>query len=260
MSRKLLERLNGRRQGAFAAWLAAHPGEPRIAWYPSAGSDFSAPTRLADARWFMPEAPPDLYLHTDYAPRLPYDPQPGQPVGDWDAQGRLKQFEELDPLPAEMLGLDGDIVAFPEGNELTGRVFFLELEFPGTPGTVGVLYLGMENAAFYHHLAHPCRARFSHVFHVRYGHSLGGGISSGSWLLNILGPCRAELFVSDHGFGEPNEGDLKAEALYPSVRKKGAVPARTEVPGLRCRWSDLDTSWYRLSRPRSSRGASRPQP
>lgn len=40
MSRQLLEHFNGARNGLFAEWLRENPGTPRIAWYPSPGTDF----------------------------------------------------------------------------------------------------------------------------------------------------------------------------------------------------------------------------
>ena len=41
MSRDLLEYLKQGSQRQLAKWLDEHPGEPRIAWYPSAGLDFA---------------------------------------------------------------------------------------------------------------------------------------------------------------------------------------------------------------------------
>jgi hypothetical protein len=42
MSRQLLEHLNGNKAGQLNNFLDNFEGEPRIAWYPSAGEDFRA--------------------------------------------------------------------------------------------------------------------------------------------------------------------------------------------------------------------------
>ena len=42
MSKELLYNLNGNRTGEFKKFLDGINGEPRIAWYPSAGEDFRA--------------------------------------------------------------------------------------------------------------------------------------------------------------------------------------------------------------------------
>ncbi|MFM7758156.1 MAG: hypothetical protein ACKO6J_04405, partial [Crocinitomicaceae bacterium] len=65
---------NGNRRGLFKQFLASFSGNPRIAWYPSAGEDFRALMYLNDAfslrepcKGIEPAAP-DLFLYTDYFP------------------------------------------------------------------------------------------------------------------------------------------------------------------------------------------------
>ena len=74
MSRKLLEALNGGSRGAFRSWLDNFQGEPRIAWYPSAGEDFRDTlylhpnfAKLVPSTQTEPSSP-DIFLHTDYFP------------------------------------------------------------------------------------------------------------------------------------------------------------------------------------------------
>lgn len=74
MSRQLLSALNGDRTGELNKFLDTFEGEPRIAWYPSAGEDFRALMYLHpnfsksnEAKGEEP-SPPDIFLYTDYFP------------------------------------------------------------------------------------------------------------------------------------------------------------------------------------------------
>ena len=74
MSRELLLNLNGNNKGEFQKFLDKVKGEPRIAWYPSAGEDFRALlyldpsySRINPASVLEPQSP-DIFLFTDYYP------------------------------------------------------------------------------------------------------------------------------------------------------------------------------------------------
>ena len=61
--------LNGRHIGSFSDWMERHPWEPRIAWYPSSGLDFSDliylhQSNLTRVAGGIPKAP-EIFLHTD---------------------------------------------------------------------------------------------------------------------------------------------------------------------------------------------------
>jgi len=74
MTRQLLTELNGNNNGAFKKFLDSFDGNPRIAWYPSAGEDFRpllflhpGYSKINPSDQEEP-ASPDLFLFTDYFP------------------------------------------------------------------------------------------------------------------------------------------------------------------------------------------------
>lgn len=224
MSKELLTALNGSRTGAFHRWLANFRGDPRIAWYPSAGEDFRDLLYLhpnfsqrMPAETPEPE-PPDLFLHTDYFPwstsrfldhrRLHFDDR---------TSVTLQSFEEL---PRCDLPLDGKIVTFPNGSAATGRVLFMEVEVSSNvigTFTAPVLYVFAENGAFCAKRILPNAGKLSHVIHIRYGGGCGGGgKSTGIWLLNILGKVGCECFITDSRYSRQS-GDERTYACYPEL-------------------------------------------
>lgn len=72
--KQFLYHLNGDKTGTFRKWLDGFKGEPRVAWYPSAGEDFRDLLYLTQKYSEInpaskPEPPqPDIFLHTDYFP------------------------------------------------------------------------------------------------------------------------------------------------------------------------------------------------
>ena len=74
MSIQLLTELNGSKKGALKKFIDTFKGEPRIAWYPSAGVDFRALLYLSpqyaasDPVDVEEPQTPDIFLFTDYFP------------------------------------------------------------------------------------------------------------------------------------------------------------------------------------------------
>lgn len=256
MSKKLLLNLNGNKNGAFSRWLNAFKGEPRIAWYPSAGEDFrdllylnSNFSRINPALRPDPE-PPDIFLHTDYFP--------------WSASNFLDDrtlyvdnrtlitVKSIEELPRCDLALNEKIVDFPKGSQATGRVLFLNIKVVSTvlgDFSVPVVYAFVENSAFCATRILPHDATFSHIIHVRYGGGLGGGgKSTGVWLLNVLRQLRCECFITD-GHHTRQSGDEQTYALYPELE---GVEDTTQLKKIRIVKSDEwsghgDVSWNILN-------------
>jgi hypothetical protein len=235
MSRKLLLALNGTNNGTFRRWLDEFQGEPRIAWYPSAGQDFRdllylnpQYSKVNPASHPDPQAP-DIFLHTDYFP--------------WSTSTFLDDINiyldertnvgvrSIEELPPCRLPLDHAIVAFPKGSLATGRVLFLDISVCSE--TLGifsapVVYAFVENEAFCARRILPLGGALSHIVHVRYGGGCGGGgQSSGVWLKNILKKVRCDCFITD-GHGYVQRGDERTWALYPELAE-GEDPARLQV-------------------------------
>jgi hypothetical protein len=223
MSRRLLLALNGVNNGALRKWLAEFDGEPRIAWYPSAGQDFR------DLLYFHPRcvelyaahhnepSPPDIFLHTDYlyyGARFLWN----HPI--YRDNHTSVSLERVEELPRCHLPLDGRIVVFPRGSPASGRVFYLEMRIlSDSLGelTARVIYAIVENAAFCAERVLPCEGRLSHIIHWRHGGGCGGGgLTHGAWLLNVLRQVHCEVFLTQ-GHACRCEGDDRIHELYPSL-------------------------------------------
>ena len=224
MSRELLENLNGNKRGHFHKWLSKFKGEPRIAWYPSAGEDFR--DLLCLHRGFSerypaeaPEpGPPDLFLHSDYFP-WKYSQFLDSRVIHLDERTSVI-VNHIEELPRCDLPLDDRIVDFPEGSQATGRVLFLDIEVKSNvlgKFSAPVVYVFAENGAFCARRILPNKGKFSHIVHIRYGGGLGGGgKSSGIWLLNVLKRTGCECLVTDRHYHRQS-GDERTYELYPEL-------------------------------------------
>lgn len=260
LSRRFLSSLGGRKGGMLSSWLEAFDGEPRIAWYPSAGYDFRdllylhpgfAGMRPASKK---EPAPPDIFLHTDFAG---WDEttllDTGVVHSDRHTTVSIKAIEEL---PRCDLPLDDEIVSVPQGGSATGRVLLMEVKVESDllgSFTRPVIYAFSENAAFCAERILPCEARLSHVIHVRYGGGCGGGgRSSGVWLQHIIERLQCEVFITDGSYGwQP--GDERVCMLYPELDGRGEDgPLLEEVRRVRGEeWSHHgDVTWNLVLRNR----------
>lgn len=237
MSRQLLTDLNGNKTGQLKKFLDDFNGEPRIAWYPSAGEDFRALFYLNPKFSYLHPAvvqepqPPDLFLFTDYYP--------------WQNSSFLDKvtiysdhkiqiiIESIEELPRLDLPLHDEIVHIPEGGPATDRAVFLIIRVESDrlgSITCPVLYAFAENEIFYCKKLIPNKAIITHLIHVRYGGGGGGGgHASGAWLLNVLGKLNCELFITD-GHHHWQSGDDKAMELCTSIKKENSsqlTPIRT---------------------------------
>lgn len=247
MSRQLLLSLNGNKNGYLKKYLDDFNGEPRIAWYPSAGIDFRALlhlhpnyAKLHPANANEP-ASPDLFLFTDYFP--------------WDRSTFLDSkiiysdhrttitVVNIEELPRLHLTLHEKFVDYPEGSSATDRAIFLKVKVESD--ILGsyyyhVLYAFAENVAFYCNKLAPNNAIISHIIHVRHGAGFGGGGKvSGGWLFNILHKLKCELFITDgdQGFNEATEFAIQ---YCPSIPNESQVNL-TQIRFLHRRyWSNLD--------------------
>lgn len=226
MAKSLLYNLNGERQGAFRAFLDGFAGEPRLLWYPSAGEDFrdllyfSRAYRLANPIPVSEPEPPDLFLHTDYFP-CSGSTFLDSPLLYQDNRTCIRA-RTVEELPRLDLPLDGKLAIFRDGNHLTGRVFFLEITVESRllgSFSCPLLYAFVENAAFFGEKILPFRGRFSHLVHINFGSSFGGGSCSGSWLWSALATLSCEVFVTEQADNE-HSGDRWVLEKYPQLRRQ----------------------------------------
>ena len=257
MSKELLEALNGTNRGEFKRFLDSCKGNPRIAWYPSAGEDFRDLMYLNPlySKITPPEFPepksPDIFLHTDY---FPWDMSRFLDTPEiYDKDGRTKvTVKSIEQLPDCNLPRDRGIVDFPQRNAASGKVVFMNVEIDSHRlgiFTAPVIYVFAENEAFCAKRILKYNAKISHVIHIRYGGGLGGGgKASGVWLENILLDVSCECFITD-GHGNLQPGDELAMKLYPKLKgstsKKPALRQIRKIDGRF--WSEHgDVSWNLL--------------
>jgi len=223
MSKELLYRLNGNKNGILKEYLDSIKEPLNIARYPSAGEDFR-PMLYLSHKYFEP-APipetifPNFFIYSDYFPWT------GTTFLDTPTiyEDRKTKVEVLDieELPRLNWRLDSDIVYFRHGSVATGRVLFLkikitsmqlgELQYP-------LIYAFVENEQFCSKILLPMNCSISHIIHVRYGGGLGGGgIASGAWLLNVLKRLNCKVYITD-GEYTPSSGDEAAYIKYENLR------------------------------------------
>ena len=253
MSRKFLESLAGSDSRLFRRWLEAAPAEPRIAWYPSSGSDFRDIAYLskafADANPArQPEPPPpDLFIHTDYMAGIAdrFVAEGGLYNG---RHAKLKVLRH-ERLPLLQLPVSACSAAFPDKAIERGRVDFMEVSFQ-TPdlGTIEapLLFISAENAAFCDRTLLPLAAHVSHIVQVRYGHGFGGAACGPAWLLNVFSRLRTEVFISDEHHDRCM--DWRLERLFAEMPQLGGPCEAGGLQGIRTlpesRWSRHgDVEW-----------------
>lgn len=227
MSRQLLSNLNGSKNGQLKKFLNGFNGEPRIAWYPSAGQDFRALlyldpsfSQLQPATEVEPQ-PPDLFLFTDY---FPWQSSKFLDTKTIYLDNRTSvTIEHIEELPRLNLPLHEELVHFVEGSTATDRAVFLKIRIDSDKlGSISypVIYAFAENETFFCKKLVPHEAIISHIIHVRYGGGCGGGgNASGVWLLNVLKQLKCELFITD-GHHHRQSGDEFAIELCSSIPRE----------------------------------------
>lgn len=257
MSKQLLYNLNDNKNGNFRRYLDNFNGEPRIAWYLSAGTDFRPLLYLSRlfANISKPvtgtePAPPDIFLFTDYFPWSQSDflDTPNIHIDD-RTEVLVTSMEEL---PLLNIPLDAEIVAFPTGSIATRRVIFMEVTVNSTVlGEISypVIYAFAENESFCAEKILPLNGRISHVIHVRYGGGCGGGgFASGIWINNVLKRLQCEVLITD-GHYSMQAGDEWAQRRYPVLAPHGRPPKFVPIRVVPSKsWSNHgDVSWNLIS-------------
>ena len=256
MTRKLLTSLNGNKTGELKKFLDNFKGEPRIAWYPSAGRDFRALlflhpsfSQLHPASGQEPQ-PPDLFLFTDYFPWQNSSFIYSKTI--YSDKRTTVNIEHIEELPQLNLPLHKELVRFTDGNTTTDKALFLKISiYSDKLGNISypVVYAFAENETFYCKKLVPNNATISHIIHVRYGGGCGGGgKASGAWLLNVLNKLNCDLFITDGCHDHWQEGDKFALELCPSIRNGSKAQLKPIRVVQSKSWSGYgDVSWNLVS-------------
>ena len=224
MSKKLLLELNGDTKGQLNKFIEQFIGEPRIAWYPSAGTDFRALLYLhpnyskLNPASIQEPSPPDIFLFTDYNPFMSSRIL-DKKIIYLDRKTRIL-IQDIEELPKLNLPLHEELVVSRNGGALTDKAVFMNLKIISDRLGIfsfPVLYAFAVNETFYCNKLVPSQAIISHIIHVRYGGGLGGGgYATGIWLLNVLKVLRCELLISD-GRYDWRKGDFFALEFCKSI-------------------------------------------
>lgn len=255
MTRQFLNELNGNKNGEFKKYLDNFEGEPRIAWYPSAGEDFRpllflhpGYSKINPSTETEPQAP-DLFLFTDYFP-WNYS-QFLDSIFIYSDDRTMVIVEFMEELPILNLPLHEEIVGLNKG-AATDRIVFLKIKVDSVRMGIiyyPVLYAFAENEAFFCDKLIPTNATIAHIIHVRYGGGCGGGgRASGVWLLNVLEKLNCELFITD-GHYCWQSGDLEVLKLCADIPKESTTKLTSikQIPSKS--WSGHgDVSWNLVSR------------
>lgn len=250
MSKDLLYRLNGNKNGNLKKYLDSFNEPINIAWYPSACEDFRPLLYLSKRYAEINPASreenifPNFYIYTDYFPwAIPTFLDTLAIYNDRRTRVIVNCIEELPKLE---LPIDPDIVCYPDESVVIGKVLFLEIAVESNKlgeFTYPVIYAFVENEPFCSRILLSKNYNISHIIHVRYGGGCwGGGKSSGIWLLNVLKRLNCKIFITD-GHYALQPGDEAAYRLYPNLR--GEVPEMIEIRKINSRfWSGHgDVTW-----------------
>lgn len=253
MSIKLLKFLNGEKNGLLSNYIETLKNEPRIAWYPSAGTDFRALMFLSEkytktdrATKKDPEQP-DIFIFTDYFPWSSSTFLDDKII--YKDQKTTITIRDLEELPNLGLPLHNDIIDFPKGGKANNRVIFMNIDVKSSflgDITYPVIYAFVENEAFCGEIALPNNSKFSHIINIRYGGGLGGGgKSTGTWIENILRKVQCNIYVHSHE-QQYQKGDIAAMKYYPELKeddKKEEFEIIRTIPSES--WSNYgDVNWY----------------
>jgi hypothetical protein len=203
MSRQLLQHLKGGQSCSFSDWLDRHPWEPRIAWYPSSGLDFSDLiylhqsnlSRVADG---LPKAP-EIFLHTDCSIQIKPEWPPYWLKTNEGAEIHRDERTRITVIASEelpRLNISKDACLKRYNQIGYGRIFFLLLEIESDRlGTLlqPVVYAVVENGAFASEVLLEKRARISHIWNLSAG-------DRSFWLGHLLRRFGTECVATDRPF------------------------------------------------------------
>lgn len=227
----------------------------KIAWYPSAGSDFRALLYLSKEYEQQNKIEnksietPGLFIFTDYGRSGSFNPlEKSTLFSDENTTIKTIACEELDKFD---LPLHEGIIDHREPHENTRKVFFMLVQVESNElGTykIPMVYAFVENEAFAAEVLLPNEAKISHVIHVRYGGGCGGGGKArGSWIPTVLDKLGTDIFITDNRH-EIGEGDKKAIEIYPHLDGDYDTDKLKELRKIDAAlWSNYgDVSWYEV--------------
>ena len=274
MSKQLLNKLNGSKKGELKRFIDSFDDEISMAWYPSAGADFSSLAAIYLQTVASGLKQPDIFICSDYHASgdrqlegflFPPNKYENDPADIGESRNVYKYNNDdfkitcltRELLPSLHLPLHPEIVEFPDFKEVTfynGEIVFLKVLFhhPNYPLAtipIPVIYVHAENEAFAAEVLLPNHAQIDLIFHCVYGGGLGGGKARGNWLVNILKRVHCKIYIKYDKF-DWQEGDSAAVRIYPTLGQKDEYKM-VNLPiiplgYLDGRFKDMKDDWFQI--------------
>lgn len=255
MSLELLKSLNGSKNGLLKSFINKYDNgqEPRIAWYPSAGTDFRALLYTSAKYAALNPAsnnepkPPDIFIFTDYW-GFEYSSFLDTPLIFEDENTKITVISS-ELLPDLVLPRPDEIVSYPETNSVSNKVAYLNVQVESDELgiiEIPVIYAFVVNEEFMSKVIIPNNGKLSHIIKIRYGGGLGGGGKvRGNWILHLLNKVGCELLICDNSHINGSKDEI-VFANYPNIASNHSEPNITEIRKIDSeKWSRYgDVSWY----------------
>jgi len=252
MSKELLYKINGDTNGILKRYLDTLEEPINIAWYPSSGDDFRALFYLSKKYSEINPASikentfPNFFIYTDYFPWC--KPKFFDSPVIFEDIGIVVTVDNFEELPELGLPVNPELVRFPKGSIVTGKVFFLEVKIKSKKlgeYKYPVIYAFVENEEFCSKILLPMKNNISHIIHIRDGGGSTGGGSGATWLLKVLKRLNCKIFIDDGTalhYGAPDDDSFLFK-MYPNLN--GEIPKMEAIRTIKSElWSGYgDVSW-----------------
>lgn len=231
--------------------LASKLHKARVAWYPSAGTDFRPILYLHPDYQSQCNVPkPDIYLFSDILD-FPSSKFISGNVLHEDSKTKLTALS-VDYIGILKLPVRPELVPSSNPHQFTNHLYKIHVQIESTElerSSVTVYYAFCENTALANYLIGH-RVRVSHLIRVCYGSAFGGSAASGAWLLNTTQALRTECMISDkvaNWYYEPSdwrEADDFAVKYFRhiSTNNNSSLELVDQAS-----WGTHSTYWYKLS-------------
>jgi hypothetical protein len=239
---QLLSGSHPRSQDTLDALWESLPEEPKICWYPSAGSCFRDLLIWNHYRALADVPEPDLFIHTDYGRpgRVPHDHQDSRTRITLQLRDRLELSPEIayqvEPTYASRAGAAAECPVV----EL--------LHVHAESKTVGVidkpvLYFHFENFNWFEEFTLKRKLKISHVFKLREGCGMGGARTSVSNLYPFLARIGCRHLVADQ---EVHLSEPVLHRFLSANASRGSEPFTIERQGSIGELSNMHVEAFRV--------------
>jgi len=226
----------------------------RVAWYPSAGTDFRPLLYLHhNYQTGLSAPPPDVYLFSNICDHPRHCIEMGAVLhSDARTKMTVKSSEMVQVLN---LPIRPEVVYHECGEHpLINQVYKLEVQVESDllgVSKVTLYYAFCENTALADKLI-LYGIKVSHVIRVGFGDGWGLSKSSGAWLLNALSALKSECLISDWDKRMYEQSLNRKDGDYFAISHFKGIPKQVEVELSQVDYkvcTGRETYWYQLTYP-----------